>query len=151
MREGISFEPEIYDYLQNQKKAIQTNLRDQDVNATGETSKSIYVVAFEDEGELLAYESLQSTETGSPEGTKVDMSALMEWVGIRINPDPSVLAAITNNIANKIMEDGTRLYQKGGRETIYTNVIENPKATSKLGSDISVKIANFVTNLFDNI
>lgn len=151
MRTELSFEAEIFEYLNTKKKAIQKNLKEQDVNATGKTSKSIYIVESEFEGELLASSSLESTESGTPAGVEPLFSALKEWVSARIDPDPSYLDMITSRIGRTIREEGSRLWQRGGRETIFTNEIKDKKAQTDMGIKISKKIAKFTANLFKSI
>lgn len=112
-------------------KKIQANMESTGTNASGRTSQSLeYTV---DGGEITIYgrKYFQGVEQGRP-GGRVPYnftSIIRKWMddkGIsgQFGQTESEKRSAAYLIAKFIKEHGTQLYRKGGRDDIYTNVLE---------------------------
>lgn len=112
------------DNAQSLIQKIQLNMQSANINATGQTSQGLDYEAI-DEGEtitlnIVGNQFTQVIETGrrpTPD-LKPGFSMIQnitEWVNAR-GLDNSLIWAI----ATQINKEGTQLWQKGGREDIYT-------------------------------
>ncbi len=119
-------------------KAIRTNLASTGTDATGKTSRSVRY-EIRQEGDYTILEVIggrpffQTVETGSKPSTKnpsPDMiKSLTEWAVTRGKPAKSAWP-----IAKTILKEGSKLWQQGGRDTIYTNVAQD--IIAKVGQDL---------------
>lgn len=106
---------------------IQENLSNTGTDATGETSRSLDYRVEENGSTVTLIVTggrpyFPTVETGSKPSSKNPSPEMIEslegWTAIR-NPKMSAWA-----VAKTILRDGSKLWQKGGRKDIYTNVRE---------------------------
>lgn len=106
--------------------AIRENLANSGTNATLKTSNSVSSSVQQVGNRIVltvigARPFFPTVETGSKPSTKnpsPDMiMSLTEWAQVRNIPKQAVWG-----VAKNILKDGSKLWQKGGREDIYTNV-----------------------------
>lgn len=106
--------------------AIRENLASTGTNATLKTSNSVSSSVQQVGSRLVltvvgARPFFPTVETGSKPSTKKPspemIQSLTEWAQVRNIPKEAVWG-----VAKNILKDGSRLWQKGGREDIYTNV-----------------------------
>ncbi len=127
---------------------IRKNMVKYDVNASGRTSKSIEVLADDSSGLLVASKVMVNTEKGvapSARGKYNGFYAIREWAGIKLGvTNTAIIARITWNIK----DFGTLLFQRGGRTTIYTDLITNPTNYKPMENEISTQILSEINNIF---
>lgn len=122
---------EIYDILDDAGKRyveeIRNNLASTGTDATGETSRSVGYEVREEGGKLIlevygGRPYFPTVETGSKPSKKRPSPEMIEkiktWAGVR-----GILASAWG-IAKNILKNGSKLWQKGGRRNIYSNVAE---------------------------
>ena len=134
--------------LEALKRKIITQHLEAGQKASGRTAASLRVETTESEGTLYGRSPFGTLETGRKAG-KVPYgfrSIILKWMsdkGIEAKPIPYKTnrehkytpqergnLSLAYLIARKIKREGTRLYRKGGRADIYSNVI--PEATERI-------------------
>ena len=124
---------------------IRKNMVKYDVNASGRTSKSIEVLADDSSGLLVASKVMVNTEKGVGPKSNVGFNSIREWAGIKLGvTNTAIIARITWNIK----DFGTLLFQRGGRTTIYTDLITNPTNYKPMENEISTQILSEINNIF---
>lgn len=131
----------IIDCLNNIKERIASNILTKGEWASGKTAESMVVIPTERGGMLKGRPYFQSLEDGRPAGrVPYDFASIIrQWIidkGIAVTPMPYKtnrphkytpadrgLNHMASAIAWSIKENGTRLYQTGGRDDIYSDVI----------------------------
>lgn len=131
----------IIDCLNNIKERIASNILTKGEWASGKTAESMVVIPTERGGMLKGRPYFQSLEDGRPAGrVPYDFASIIrQWIidkGIGVTPMPYKtnrphkytpadrgLNHMASAIAWSIKEHGTRLYQTGGRDDIYSDVI----------------------------
>lgn len=120
--------------------------------ASGRTAASLRIEVTEEEGTLYGRSPFGTLETGRKPGKAPQgfQSIIREWMadkGISATPIPYKTdrphkytpqergnLSLSFLIARKIKREGTRLFRKGGRDDIYSNVI--PAAIERIQSRI---------------
>jgi len=125
---------------------IKRNLASTGTNATGRTAQSLrYTVTNEGDKlvlQIIGKPYIAVVETGrkpTPEYTKPSydfVNSIKEWLTAK-GGDPSSAYAIAKNIH----QHGTKLFQKGGRQDIISNVI-NQGLVNNISKDILNKFAS---------
>jgi len=153
---------EITDTLERIKKRISENIDSKGLKASGKTAESMRIEERADGGTLYGRAYFNSLEDGRPAG-KVPYSftdIIKQWIldkglQFRIIPyktnrahkysvkDRSLNAA-ASAIAYTIKERGTLLYRNGGRDDIYSNVIN--EETEELIKKLNIKIQTIAKN-----
>lgn len=131
--------------------------------ASGNTIKSMHVVATDSEGTLYGRVAFGTLETGRKAGAvpKNFQAIIRQWMsdkGIKAEPIPYKTnrahkytpqergdMALSYLIARKIKREGTKLFRQGGRADIYSNVV--PAARAK----ILRRLTGFLRVEIDNI
>lgn len=128
---------------------IKSNLDTTGTTASGRTKDSIEVVALDGELTIYGRRFFEGVETGRPAG-KIPyrfQDILYDWAsakGILANfgdteyKQRSALYMVGQFIKNH----GTKLYRDGGRETIYTDVIN--EELPKLEEEIRIKVVDSI-------
>lgn len=135
---------------------ISSNLDSTGTTASGRTKKSLEVVMRDNGGQILGRSYFQGVEKGRP-GGRVPYNfrdIIKQWIidkGLSVRMIPYLtdrphkysveersLNIMAGYIAHTIRERGTRLYRDGGREDIYTNVIDS--ALDSLMRQVSIII-----------
>lgn len=140
--------------LEVTKKEIISNLKQTKSVASGKTISSLRIELHESGGSLLGRQAFQTVQTGR-KGGKAPYSfqeIIKQWIldkGISIKeipykragnhkftPQERGLNTMSFLIARHIREKGSSLYNRGGRNDIYTNVIDKqlPILKKELGS-----------------
>ena len=121
--------------LNDTKKEIASNIISEGANASGRTIRSMHVEVKENsegvEGVLYGrnyFEGLQHGRAGGkvPKGFRFIIRQWMRDKGID-KGNETRNNSMAYLIARKIALEGTKLYRKGGRTTIYTNAFDNAK------------------------
>lgn len=137
-------------------KKIQSNLESTGTNASGRTSESLEYTVDSDGLTIYGRQYFQGVEKGRPGGgIPYNMTDIIrQWMtdkGIedQFGTTESQKRSAAYLIGNYIKEHGTQLYRKGGREDIYTNVLEEevPKLEEYLVTYISGTIADSFTKI----
>lgn len=114
--------------------AIRVNLEETGTNASGRTSESLeYTITDDNHIIITGRPYFRSVEEGRPAGKVpynftdiisqwIDDKGIASHFGITNEKEKRSVAYL---IGRKIKEEGTDLYNKGGREDVYTNVIES--------------------------
>lgn len=144
---------ELNDILQawgeNVVERIKTNLDNTNTTASGKTKESLEVVV--DNAELTIYgrQYFQGVEKGRPAG-RIPwkfQDIIRKWmddkgIASQFGDTESKKRSAAWNIAQFIKNNGTRLYLSGGRDDIYTNVIN--EELPKLEGQISMMVADTI-------
>lgn len=141
-----TFEQAISDLLEYYAIEIKRNFVDQNVNATGRTSRSIEIDADGSEGNLLAGEAIRETEEGTApksEGGGISLAAAQLWIDVK--PAEINVYALYNRINKK----GTRLFEEGGRTSIFTDVINNGTTEDVFLNNIATEATTNLLEGFD--
>lgn len=119
---------------------IKGNMSRAGQNATGKTAQSLRFV-IKDGGSVLSLQVLgreffKALETGrkaTPQKmpSRAMIDNITEWVQAKGKPESAVWG-----IAMAIQKKGTRLFQSGGREDIFTNVVKDPRFIDELSKEI---------------
>lgn len=131
---------------------IKDNLSNTGTSATGKTAQSLRyeVITSGDKTSLriIGKPFFAVVETGrkpTPQFTKPSeqfVSSIAEWLKARGKSEASAYG-----IAKSIHAHGTKLYQDGGREDIFSNVI-NDSLIDKISEDLLAKFAEeFLNNV----
>lgn len=131
---------------------IRQHLAATGTNATGKTSSSLrYTVTQEGTKatlKIIGRPFFATVETGRKATPQYDkpskafVESIKEWAQAK-GVDQNLVYAIAKSIHKK----GTKLHQKGGREDIYSNVI-NQNLVDKISLDLLNKFASqFMTNI----
>ncbi len=128
---------------------IQGNLAKTGTNATGKTSRSVRFEVLSDGGKeiLRVYgrKYFMAVETGRrPKGDKPSrgfVAAIQEWMTAR-GKEGSAYA-----IARKINREGTKLFQKGGRQDIVSNVV-NESLIIQISRQVLGEYAQAIIRMF---
>lgn len=121
-------EEEIYYTLRRIKERITDNIKDKGLWASGKTAESMEIVMNDSGGMLLGRKDFESLEHGSPPFKAPDdfNETIKQWIidkGLLKFSDKK-LNSVSKKVAKKIEEQGTKLYRDGGRNDIYSDVIE---------------------------
>lgn len=138
-------------YGNNIVESIRNNLASTGTNATGKTSKSLRFEVKQEGNKvtlkIIGKPYLAVVETGrkaTPQYTKPStefVASIKEWMDAK-GKEGSAYA-----IAKNIHQHGTRLFQKGGRKDIISNVI-NQSLVTNISKDILNKFASqFITEI----
>lgn len=128
-------------------QAIRNNIQRAGQNASGDTSNSLQIDVKENEESASLTISgapwFFTLETGRKPGKMPPVSKIQRWIDTKpiANATKGLAWAISKNIAKK----GTKLFQKGGRKDIFSNVITDAKVR-----DIESKIADIAANATAN-
>ncbi len=123
---------------------IRRNLESTGTNATGRTSRSLrYAVRVESDSvtlKIIGRPFFKVVETGrkaTPQYTKPSedfVASIREWAQAKGIPGAAYA------IARSIHQKGTKLHQSGGRDDIFSNVV-NDDLVSRISKDILDKFA----------
>jgi len=102
-------------------------------NASGRTVASLTVEVSGDAGALIGSSAFLAIERGRGPGAvpKNFSSIIEEWIihkGLHIGKTEDELHSFAGAVAYNIMKHGTRLYQRGGEQDIYSSAIEEELA-----------------------
>lgn len=137
-------------YGQSTIQQIQQNLASTNTNATGKTSSSLkYTVTNEGSKAVLKITGRKYfavVETGrkakGDKPSKQFVQAIKEWAQAK-----GVDTRFAYAIARSINKKGSKLHQKGGRNDIVSNVV-NESLVEKIGKDLLQKFAQiFLSNV----
>lgn len=136
------------DELERLKLAIINNMRQADAVATGRTIASLAVETNPTGGTLYGRKFFGALETGRRPTTASTASnpplyaRIMEWMSARhiVGQTERETKSIAFAIAKSINKHGTRLYQQGGRNTIYSQEI--PQTIERIGLQLSDLLAS---------
>jgi hypothetical protein len=140
---------ELHKLLDKMVAEMRENLAKTNTNASGRTSASLRVVMTNTGGEIWGRRYFRGVEQGRA-GGKVPhnfTSIIRQWIldkGLPVQaiqykrkpsakwqpkytPEERGLRQMASAIAHTIEKSGTSLYRKGGRQDIFTNVIEENK------------------------
>jgi hypothetical protein len=131
---------------------IQQNLSSSGTNATGKTSRSLqYTVTHSNTTATLQitgrpfFATVETGRRATPEYTKPSkmfVQAIREWVKAKGIPEAAAYA-----IAKSIHQKGTKIKQSGGRDDIYSSVI-NDSLITEISKDLLSRFAeDFANNL----
>lgn len=105
---------------------IQANMDSLGINATGKTRNSLQVVTSTFTGSIEANKYFRVVETGRKAGGRPPIENIIEWIEAKgITPTQGTVNSLAWAIATKISQEGTILYKQGGRENVFSNVLEN--------------------------
>lgn len=144
----IDFSNEIRTALDATAGAIRQNLKERGANATYALSDSFQATAGATSGTLTALDYLVNTETGTAPGRAPDFYSIRIWAVVKLGLTEridQVAGAIRRNIAAR----GTYLFQKGGRDTIFTNVFENEEILDTFGESVADNAFEVLLGFFD--
>lgn len=156
---------ELHKLLDKMVSEIRENLAKTKTNASGRTSTSLRVVMTENGGQIWGRKYFRGVEQGRAGGAvpRNFTAIIRQWIidkGLtpsaipykrtpsanwqpKYTPDERGLRQMASAIAHTIAKSGTSLYRKGGRQDIFTNVIEeNKPSLVKLATKI------FTDNLY---
>lgn len=153
--------------LERIRERITENIRTSGEWASGRTAESMRIEETERGGRLIGRPYFQSLEEGRP-GGKVPYDfrqIIADWIvskGISVRPLPYKtdrphkytpeergLLTMAGSIAHFIKENGTLLYRAGGRDDIYSNVIDEEVA--ELKKSIAVEIVETLAYNFKTL
>jgi len=156
----------IYSTLTKVKDEITENIYTHGLHASGKTASSMSIEMYENGGRLTGRFAFGTLETGRKPGRipRNMTEIIKEWAiakGINVSQMPykrtpsdkwqpkySVpersLNAFAGAVAYNIKNKGTKLYQSGGAEIIYTPVIND--AIKSLSKDILLIVTNAIKN-----
>lgn len=107
----VTYQAVISEFLTGIVSELQTYLSDNNRNATGSSSASIQVANVTDNGgQIVGSQSIQWVFTGRGPGGFPPISRIIDWLNARGLPRSMAWV-----VARKIAEEGTKLYQQGGR------------------------------------
>lgn len=128
---------------------IKRNLDDTGTTASGKTKNSIEVVVVDGDLQIIGRQYFRSVEEGRPAG-KIPYKfneIIRKWMDDKNIADNFGTKEYQKRnaawiIAQKIKDSGTKLYRDGGREDIYTDVIN--EELPKLFNEISGKVTQTI-------
>jgi hypothetical protein len=158
---------ELHKLLDKMVAEMRDNLASTKTNASGRTSASLRVVMTENGGQIWGRRYFRGVEQGRAGGNvpRNFTSIIRQWIldkGLtpsaipykrkpsakwqpKYTPEERGLRQMASAIAHTIEKSGTSLYRKGGRQDIFTNVIEeNKPSLAKLATKL------FTDNLYGN-
>lgn len=144
----IDFSKEIRTALDATAGGIRRNLKEHDVNATYALYDSFEATAGATAGSLTALDYLANTETGTAPGAAPNFYAIRTWAIVKLNLSERIdetAGSIRRNIAAR----GSQLFQKGGRDTIFTNVFENEEILDTFGETVGDNVFDMILGFFD--
>lgn len=153
MTDLINLDNVLAAWAENVISKIQENLESTGTNASGRTSDSLEYELTDTGLRILGRQYFQSVEQGRP-GGKVPyrfQDIIRQWMsdkGIseQFGEKEWQRRSAAYMIANFIKENGTSLYRSGGRDDIYTSVID--EELKKLEEQISIQVDEYVrTNI----
>ena len=140
---------ELHKILDKMVSEMRENLAKTKTNASGRTSASLRVVMTDTGGQIWGRRYFRGVEQGRAGGAvpRNFTSIIRQWIldkGLtpsaipykrkpsanwqpKYTPEERGLRAMASAIARTIEKSGTSLYRKGGRQDIFTNVIEENK------------------------
>lgn len=134
-----STEDIIVDALNEAVEQIRANLESTRTNSSGRTSASLEVEKYEGGARLWGRDNFASVEQGNQPGDRevgfvsiirqwIDDKMKRGWFELKKPEGVSLEQAMSDaayNIARSIQEYGSRLWNEGGRDDIYTVVLNN--------------------------
>ena len=125
---------------------IRDTLEQERINATGKASESLEVETYEGGARMLGCGYFSALEQGNePIIDPTLEEAIREWINAKIARGWFTLRGGKDTeeerdkaayyIANSLQERGTKLYQQGGRDDVYTDKLK------RAVSDIQAKLA----------
>lgn len=130
------------EFLTDLKTDLVAYLSENNRNATGRSAASIQVAnVTEKGGQLIGSGAIQWVFTGRGPGGFPPLSNIIDWLNARGLPRGMAWA-----VAKKISEEGTKLYQQGGRTDNGLTQTLTPDRISAFAKNISVLIATDITS-----
>lgn len=147
----------VIDTLERIRQRIDANITDTGTRASGRTQESMHVVTTMTGAMLVGRQYFQSVETGRPAGGVPAnfRDIIKQWIldkGIAVQilryktnrkhkytEEERSLNAAAGAIAYTIAAFGSSLFRRGGRQDIYTNVINEEVA--QMRQDVAASVA----------
>lgn len=127
----------ITEFLTGLVTDFQAYLANNNRNATGESSASIQAANVTDDGgQVIGSSSIQWVFTGRGPGGFPPISKIIDWLNAKGLPRGMAWA-----VAKKISEEGTKLYQQGGRADNGLIQTLTPERIESFSKNISVLLA----------
>lgn len=141
----------IEEWAENVIEKIRHNLDATGTTASGKTKDSLELVLTDYGFQIVGRQYFQGVEEGrGPGGIPRNMTAIIrQWMtdkGIedKFGETESQKRSAAYMIGQYIANNGSKLYRKGGRDDIYTNVFE--EELPKLEEEIEIKIIETIVN-----
>ena len=119
------------------------------MNATGEWKRNVKVRSGTNVGYIDGRNYSEQLALGRKPGKRPPIAPLEKWVNAKLHIGGSQGRSVAFAIANKIADEGTTWYQKGGSDLI--EVLESPKVidyiNSRLGEYLTVQIESEINNM----
>lgn len=138
----VTMQDVITEFLTSLVTDFQAYLANNNRNATGESSASIQAAnVTEDGGQVIGSSSIQWVFTGRGPGAMPPISKIIDWLNARGLP-----RSIAWAVAKKISEEGTKLFQQGGRTDNGLTQILTPYRIELFSKNISVLLATEIAS-----
>lgn len=129
----LNLEDVVKEFLTSLQSAFVAYLAENNRNTTGQSSASIQVVnVTNDGGQLIGSPAIQWVFTGRSPGGFPPLSKIIDWLNARGLP-----RAMAWPVAKKIAEEGTKLFQQGGRTNNAFTQILTPNVIDKFSKSIA--------------
>ena len=137
----------VIEEVEKLKQRIADNIVSTGQNASGSTIQSLTIQSSDDSVTLFGRPYFGTLETGRKPGKMPPVSSILDWIKAKPIPVPTKMkdTSFAYAIAKKIANEGTSLYQKGGRNDVYSNEIPNTI------NSISRKLLGLFTTEIENI
>jgi hypothetical protein len=131
---------------------IQQNMAAAGQDASGETSREIKWIMPNDKQVIVSGPSyVYVLEKGRRPGKMPPVSNIEAWVRSKsLSIDKSV-ESVAFGISKKIAEEGTKLFQEGGRTDIITPAISDDRVDGLMNQIADISLNLFVGNIEKNI
>jgi hypothetical protein len=150
----IDFKQDIDFFLSNISKQIKTNMGKVDAVASGVAIRNVDVNSYASEGDLITVDYIHNLETGTPPknlGGGVAFPEILKWVQFKNIGSAKYETLTAGRITKSINEKGTLLYQRGGRTTIFTDLLTNERTYDPLILAVQKTTLESIKELFKNV
>jgi len=128
---------------------IKGNLASTGTDATRETSNSLLSNSTQDSVKVTGKPFIFVVETGRRPGKRPPIGPIEKWLSSgKVNVEGNIRSAAFA-ISKVIGREGTKLFQRGGREDIITPAISDSRV-DKLSSDIADEVFNKTIKVIDD-
>jgi hypothetical protein len=139
----------VKDFAEGVIEGIRGKIRSSGMYASGMTSESLKYSW--DGKELIIYSTFQYItvlEDGRKPGKFAPPDDIREWVKIKINPAPKEVNKIAFLINRKLKENGSVLWQRGGKSGVLSSFINDKYVFENLTSKLQNEILQFTVAEF---
>lgn len=143
----LSISEVITDFLTEMQEGLRAYLAANNRNATGKSSDSIQLANVTDKGgQLVGSGSIKWVFTGRGPGGMPPILKIIDWLNARGLPRAMAWA-----VARKIAENGTKLYQQGGRTVNGLTETLTPEAIQAFSKNIADTLAVEISSGISNV